>query len=101
MTAHLPELDDLHRDEEGDGDEVGVQDPEGDEEDEGVGGAVLEVALHVRVHGQLVAGPAGMVAPDVGRHGAEHAHGQLQDDDEANLEVQEVVVRACAGDDTY
>ena len=99
MTAHLPEFDDLHRDEEGDGHKVGVQDPEGDKEDEGVGSSVLKVALHIGVHGQLVPGPASMIAPDVGSHSAEHAHGQLQNDDEANLKIQEVVVRACAADD--
>ncbi len=91
-TQYLPEFDDLHGDEEGDGHKVGVQDPECDEEDQCVGAPILIIALHIGVHGQLIARPAGVVAPDVGSHRAEDAHGQLQDDDEADLEVQKVVI---------
>ena len=52
--------------------------------------------LHIFVHGELEARVTRALAPDVGRDRAEDAHGQLQDDDEPDLEVQEVVVRACA-----
>ena len=94
--AHLPELDNLQGDEEGDGDKVRVEDPKGDEQDEGVGAAILRVPLHILVHGKLVSWIACFGTPDVGCHSAEHAHGQLQDDDEEDLEIQEVVVRACS-----
>ena len=65
QPVHLPELHNLQGDEEGDGDEVRVQDPEGDEQDQGVRKTVLVVALHVGVHAQLVAWVAGILAPYV------------------------------------
>ena len=57
----------------------------------------LATHLHILVHGQVVACKAGALAPDVAGDRAEDAHGQLQHDDEADLEVQEVVVRAWSG----
>ena len=45
LDEALPELDDLQGHEETDGHQVGVQNPEGDQEDEGIGPAVLIVAL--------------------------------------------------------
>ena len=45
MLPCLPELDDLKGDEQRDGDQVGVQDPEGDEQDERVRAPVLVVPL--------------------------------------------------------
>ena len=51
--------------------------------------------LHIVLEGQAVVLDAGALAPDDGRDGAEHAQRQLQQDDKHDLEVQEVVVRAC------
>ena len=51
MTAHLPELDDLQGDKQADGHQVGVQDPERDQQDEGVGSPISVVALHDRRKG--------------------------------------------------
>ena len=45
LDEALPELDNLEGHKETDGHQVGVQDPEGDQQDEGVGPAVLIVAL--------------------------------------------------------
>lgn len=54
--------------------------------------------LHLcgRFHGKVVSAQPQLLLPDVAGHGAEDAHHQLQHYDEADLEVDEVVVRACA-----
>lgn len=46
--THLPELDDLHGDEQRDGHQVGVQDPERDQVDEELRRVVGVVALCIR-----------------------------------------------------
>ena len=51
--------------------------------------------LHIVLEGQVVVLDAVELAPNDGRDGAEHAQRQLQQDDKHDLEVQEVVVRAC------
>ena len=52
--------------------------------------------LSVGSHGQVVALVPVLLAPDVGAHSAEHAHHDLHQDDEGDLEVEEVVEGACA-----
>ena len=87
----LPEFDDLQRDKKRNGHQVGVQNPVCDHEDDCVHEAVLVVALHKRVEAQVGPQLAGMLAPDVGCDAAEEDHADLQDDDQADLHVEEGV----------
>ena len=52
--------------------------------------------LSVGGEGQEVSVLAQVLSPDVAPNSTEHAHGQLQHDDECDLEVEKVVIRACS-----
>lgn len=85
--AHQHKLDDFDGDEERDGDEVGKEDPEGDEEDDDVDTGVLVVAASVHIHGQVVVVIALGLAPGPGSDGKRQADGQLEDQYQQDLDI--------------
>ena len=52
------------------------------------------LALHIK--GEIIVLDAVLVAPPEAEAAVHRAHGDLQQDDEADLHVQEAVERACA-----
>mmetsp|Transcript_29306 Transcript_29306/g.73620 ORF Transcript_29306/g.73620 Transcript_29306/m.73620 type:complete len:269 (+) Transcript_29306:2490-3296(+) len=88
----LPELDDLHRHKQADGDHVGLQDPKRKKVDADVDRRAAVVALHKDIECHVVAQLPIDVLPEVGQDGKEDTQKYLEAAHQRDLQVEEGVV---------